>query len=334
MSDAQTFKTKDIGVCHYRTGRDSWKVGLWHYWLRVRGLITGLLLAGITMGTPWWWPNSWNWIAFPAVVEMPFSDIVVGASLAASIVIVVLFLYARSRALRSLECKDKLHEMSHIMRDAFCEVLKRTGARMSKHDLAHERRHLLDTSNSIAKSVVDYYMALTRAKCAGAVIRLAEDLPDDGKEETHFVSVGRAGSPDQARAESSEPILATEGIPKLFKASNGNANGVLFFEDLDKAIRHGAYKETENERQFTEDYKYVVAVPLNGFNGKKNDLIGMLTITGRSKKKILCVQHVDLLKAIGDRLAEHYTATIERLSATRRMPDLHNGDENKAESET
>jgi hypothetical protein len=323
MAEKTLSEPRDIGVHHYKTGRDSWKFGARHYWIRIRGLLTGLLLTVGTMGAPWWWQDRWSWQPLPDQVCIPIhlAGLILGLTL--TLIVVITFFYARARAQRSLECKDKLHAMSHIMRDSFCEVLLRTGARRSKHDLAHERRHLLSSSNDIAKAIVDYYKALTGAKCVGAVIRIAEDVPDDGKEESHYVSIGRAGSIDHTRAESSEPIMANEGIPKLFRSGKGGANGVLFFDDLEKAIRFGVYKETNNEKNYPDDYKCVIAVPLNGFDGHKKDLIGLLTITGRSKRKLLQVHHVDLLKAIGDRLAEHYSATIARLSASNRMPDLH-----------
>lgn len=323
MSENPPSEPRDIGVHHYKTGRDSWRFGARHYWIRFRGLLTGLSFTAVTMGSPWWWQDSWSWQPLPDQVTIPIhlTGLILGVTLAT--IVLTVFCYARTRAQRSLEVKDKLHAMSHIMRDSFCQVLVRTGSRRSKHDLAHERRHLLSSSNEIAKAVVDYYKALTGAKCVGAVIRIAEDVPDDGKEESHYVSIGRAGSIDHTRAESSEPIMANEGIPKLFRSGRGGANGVLFFDDLNKAIRFGVYKETENEKNYPNDYNCVIAVPLNGFDGQKKDLIGLLTITGRSKRSLLQVHHVDLLKAIGDRLAEHYSATIARLSASNRMPDLH-----------
>lgn len=320
-----SIESRDIGVYHYKTGRNSWKVGASHYWLRLRGLLTSLLLPSLTMGAPWWWPDKLS-IQPPEFIKLPFYVVMFIFSVTLAVILLIVFLYARSRARHSLDCKDKLHHMSHVMRDALCEVLDRTGARRSKHDLAHERRHLVNSSNDIAKSVADYYQVLTGAKCTAAVIRIAEDLPDDGKEESHYVSIGRGGAISQTRAKSSEPIKANEGIPKLFRSDEGGANGVLFFYDLEKAAHRGIYKVTNNEQNYPDDYDCVIAIPLNGHNGRKKDLIGILTITGRSKRKLLRVQHVDLLKAIGDRLAEHYSAVISRLSATQRLPDLQEKD--------
>lgn len=315
--------SSDIGVKHYKTGRDSWKVGFWHYWLRYRGLLTALALPVLTGGLPWWWPTHSELFEFPQTITVPLGQLSIALACTCALILFGVFLYARRRAQRSLTCKDKLHTMSHTMRDAYCELLARTGARMSKHDLAHEKQHIFTTSNAIAQSVVDYYQVLTGTTCVGAVIRLVEDIPGDGKDQSHYVAVGRAGSTDNTRAQSSEPIMSHEGIPKVFKDAKDGASGVLFFDNLEKAKRHQIYKETENERTFPGDYDCVIAVPLNGFDGQKKNLIGILTITGRSKRKMLRVQHVDLLKAIGDRLAEHYSATIARLSATKRLPDLY-----------
>jgi hypothetical protein len=154
-----------------------------------------------------------------------------------------------------------------------------------------------------------------------AVIRLAEDIPNDGQDSIHYVAIGRAGALDSNRAKSSEPIKVNEGIPKVFRSTRVGCNGVLFFHDLDKAIRHGIYKETINEKVNPNDYKCVIAVPINGFDGERKDLIGILTITARSKK-ILRVQHIDALRAIGDQLADYYSSTIVRLEGAKRMPAL------------
>jgi hypothetical protein len=323
MTETESLDVADIGIRHYKTGRDSWKVGFRHYWLRIRGLITGLAIMAATMGVPWWWQDDWKWQPIPSAVTLSVNRVAASLSSIALLLLVAVFIYARRRAQRSIECKDKLHAISHVMRDAYCDLLARTGARKSKHDILHEKRHLLDTSSAIAKSIVDYYKALTGASCVSAVIRLAEDPPEDGKNEAWFVAVGRAGSTDHTRGSTSEPIPMTEGIPKLFKSDKIGASGVLFIHDLDKAIRYGAYKETKNEKTFPNDYECVIAIPLNGYNGQRKDLIGLLTITGRARHKLLRVQHIDLLKAIGDRLAEHYSAVIARLSASSRMPELH-----------
>lgn len=317
-------KETDIGVRHYKTGSGGWQVGFSHYWLRLRGLFSALGLTVVTMGSPWWWPDGWGSWKNPATVTISvFWIALISTCLTVSLVLGP-FLYARKRAQRSVDCKDKLHIMSHTMRDAFCELLSRTVSRTKKHDPHHEKRHLIDSSNAIAQSIVEYLQSLTGSKCIGVVIRIADDEPNDGKDQSLFVAVGRAGSTNLTRAKTSEPIPGTEGIPKLFKSekfsSNGRSHGVLFFHDLKKAIDSGIYKQTDNERQFPEDYSCAIAIPLNGFNGEKMDLIGILTITARSKKALLKVHHVDLFKAIGDRLAEHYSATVARLATKNRMP--------------
>lgn len=330
MSSIPTNNQTDIGVRHYKNARDSWKVGSKHFWLRYRGLLFGICITVATMGMPWWWPSAWSWKPFPSEVTFHVARLALCLATAAVLVVIAIFVYARRRAQRSVFCKDRLHNMSHVMRDTFCELLKRTGARKSKHDLAHEKRHLLESSNAIAKSIADYYRVLTGCECIGVVIRLAADKPNDGIHQTFYISVGRAGAINQTRQDTTEPIQSSEGIPKLLRSKEINASGILFFDNISQAIRHGIYKETDNEKSFPDDYRYVIAVPLNGWNGTRKDLIGLLTITGRSSK-ILRVEHVDLLKAIGDRLAEHYAATVARLSATNRMPNLFSDNEQPAQ---
>lgn len=311
----------DIGLKHYKSGRDSWKVGYSHFLLRVRGFIAVSAFTLATMGSPWWWPSSWDFLNIPEEITISTSFVACMAVIGSLIVLFSLFLFARSRAQRSVECKDKWHSISHKMRDAFCGLLERTGARASKHDLGHEKRMLKNSANEISQSIVDYYKALTGAKCIGVAIRLAVDPPRDGVNQVFYTTVGRAGSISESRTNSSESIPASEGLPKLFRSAKAKASGVVYIHDLNLAIRYGLYKETANEKSFPNDYRYVIAVPLNGWNGRASSLIGLLTITGRSRR-ILAVQHVDLLKAIGDRLAEHYSTTVARLSASKRMPSF------------
>lgn len=314
-------KQPDVGITHYKSGRDSWKVGYSHYWLRVRGFITTALFVIFTMGIPWWWQPQWSNFKIPRTVTMATTEIAMISIVVCLILFAMIFFYARKRAQRSISCKDKWHSISHKMRDSFCSLLSRTGARKSMHDLAHERRHLVESANDITQSIVDYYQMLTHSHCIGAAIRLAVDPPKDGVNQIFYTTVGRAGSLNHSRINSSEPIAATEGLPKLFRSKEISGSGVIYIHDMQLAIRHGLYKDTDNEKSFSTDYDFVVAVPLNGWNGRKIDLIGILTITGRSRR-VLAVQHVDLLKAIGDRLAEHYSATVARLSASNRMPSF------------
>jgi hypothetical protein len=289
--------------------------------------MTGLLLSVAVMGVPWWWsylPDEWKSLDIPDTVQVSVRNTSIAGCLGTVILLIVAFTYARWRGQRSITVKALLHSMSHEMRDSICSMLQRTGARKSKHDLHHEAQHLISASNTIAERIVKYYGTLTRTDCVSAVIRLAADDPCDDNDMTHFVTVGRAGALDPKRKGGTQAIPENVGLPKLLGSEKINASGVVFIEDVKKATEHHLYVETQNEIDFPDDYNCIIAVPLNGWNGQKKTLIGILTIAGRNKSKLLCVHHIDLLKAIGDRLAEYYSFVVARLSASNRMPAIMN----------
>ena len=82
-----------------------------------------------------------------------------------------------------------------------------------------------------------------------------------------------------------------------------------------------AYHPTKNDNLHPDDFSSMVAAPINGWNGKQRDLIGIVSLTSRTGK-ILKVQHVDLFKYMADELALFYTSLISRLQSVGEMPTL------------
>lgn len=303
----------DIGAHHYTTGWDSWRVGSRHYWLRFRGLISVLTPNILLMGTPWWWEYIPIRVSFPETIAVNSVHFFVWTSIFLSAILALLFSYGRGRARRSIVIKECLHALSHEMRDSLCNLLQRTNCPLGGAIVSHETELLFQSSNSISDKVARYYSALIGDNSVSTVIRLVTDFPFDGNDNTFFSVVGRAGAQDPRRLERSEPIPSNEGLPKLLQSDAVGVNGVIYIHDLQKAIIHNIYKQTKNDRDFPSDYNCLIAVPLNGWNGTTKTLIGILTIGGRNPKKLLRVEHIDILKAIGDRLAEFYSSVVSTL---------------------
>lgn len=52
-------------VEHYIESRNAWQLGILGFFRRLRGIVLVSIFTIITMGTPFWWPNS-----FPSSYEV------------------------------------------------------------------------------------------------------------------------------------------------------------------------------------------------------------------------------------------------------------------------
>ena len=133
--------------------------------------------------------------------------------------------------------------------------------------------------------------------------------------------MGRSKNLNPNRSATTEPVSRKEGIPKLFLAEEKASQGILFIDDLQKASASGCYKQTRNDKLHGSDFSAMVVMPINGWNGLKKDLIGLVCVTSKSHK-LLQTRHVDLFKFTSDTIALFYVAVISRLQATGKMPHL------------
>lgn len=308
-------KKSEKGVTHWVDGFNSWQLGLSGFFLRLRGFLLSLPLAGV----PFWWPSKW-----PASVEIPTTSFMLyGFALSMTTVVGIVF-YVRHRVKRSLQIKSLLHSFTHEARDGIQAILERTQpkpGRPAKNDLLHERSHLLKFSDSIAETIAAYVRLFTGDSTAGCSIRLAQDVPGDGKDEIVYVTVGRSGNLNKNRAKTSEPIGRNEGIPKFFLGDSQACHGLLFYDDVKLAASHDLYKRTKNDAEFENDYSSMIVAPLNGWNGFNSDLIGLLCFTSKTSR-LLQPKQVDLFKFTADHLASCYMSMINSLQRVGRMPDL------------
>lgn len=315
----------DKGVKHWVDGRNSWKLGLSGFMTKFRGYFIGLCLALPVTGVPFWWPQK-----IPKIPEIPDTFTIEVATFSIHLTVLmfisltILFFYVRQRTHRSLEMKSELHKLTHVARDSICDLFKRTtqgkGGKASGREPYHEKKHLIEFSNNMCSIICRYFKTLIDDETLGCVIRLGVSDPKGDSKEIKYVTIGRSNL-NKNRSNTSEPIPRSMGIPKFFLHTDVSCQGVLFYDDLKKASANGAYLMQKNDTLYKDEISKLVVAPINGWNGKKNDLIGLLYITSKTKK-ILKPKHVDLIKFSADCLSLSYTSILSRLLTTGSLSQL------------
>lgn len=308
-----------IGVSHWVDGQKTWSLGIQGLLIRVRAYVFQIFLALPLLGVPFWWQNTW-----PTKIAFSTKSTIIHLGILLLVFSSIIFFYLRFRVRRSLRIKAGLHQLSHDLRDCLCDTLQQTAGRKgrpSKQNPIHHRKHLKSISDKAANLIAEYFEAITGDTTIGCAIRLAEDPISDGKDRVQYVTVGRSDRLNANRQKSSDPIPRNSGIPKFFLSDERACQGVLLYDDLAKATTHGAYHPTRNDKLHPDDFNAMVAAPLNGWNGRKKDLTGILCITSRTGG-ILKVSQIDLFKFTADHLSLFYTGLISRLQSIGEMPTL------------
>lgn len=213
-------------------------------------------------------------------------SVIVSSLIVLLIVFIALPLYARYHTQKSLKMKAKLHHLVHDSRDAVSELFRRVDlndrrsvrsmrTKRANKEPRHERKHLSDFSNRACETVADYFSTLLGDDTIGCAIRIGIADPLKSSDEIKYVTVGRSGVLNRGRSETSQPVPRSAGIPKFFLSDDVACKGILFYDDLDKAVANGAYLKTRNDEIYKDDIKTMVVAPLNGWNGVKADLIGL-----------------------------------------------------------
>lgn len=309
------------GVDHWVDGEGTWSLGIQGFLIQIKGVVLQALPTIPLMGAPFWWPAKEGG---KKIFLVDFNHILFATGILILILLISGAFYLRKRVKRSLKLKAQLHLFTHGLRDALNDTLERTNGkqgRPSTADPAHHRAHIRNISNKAAEAISEYLSTITGDDTVGCAIRLAQDKLGDGKDEIHYVTVGRSQRLNPNRGSTSESIARNEGIPKFFLADERSSQGILFFHDLVKATATGCYKTTRNDELHGNDFTSMVVMPLNGWNGKKKDLIGLVCVTSKNQKS-LQTRHIDLFKFTSDTLALFYVAVISRLQSVGKMPQL------------
>jgi hypothetical protein len=310
------------GFSHWVDGRPTWELGLAGFFTRLRAYLASSFLVGLPLaGVPFWWPQdaSGSFAVSPVMAILFLGG-------AGFLLFTVLFFYTRARTERSLEIKSKLHQLLAEANESLLALYQRHNqiAWNAPENAVHEGEHIIAVSKRLAEIIGQYFAALTGDRSAGAIICLATATVDQGKAGTVYSTFGRSGALNKGRGASSEPMPRDKGFAKFFLQSAVGCKGVLFIDDITKATAKDVYFRTKNDEVYKSDFKTLAVVPITGWNGSKEDLIGLLAITSRTGR-ILQPRHVDLMKFSGEVLGVFYSSFFAKLLVSGSLPRPFNG---------
>ena len=269
--------------------------------VRIRGQAGTLATTALLGGAPWWWPEKLGSVSISTARLISVSATAAGLTLAAAL------FYLRVRTIRSLQMKRELHMLAHFLRDA--NILIKT------RDLNID---IYSLSTELCNRIREYVSILIHRKYAiGVAIRIAAPAASG----TVFKTVGRAGL-NQHRQEGTTDLPSNQGVARLLRSDKGR-QGVLIYHDLQAAREAGAYEEQSNDRKYPDDIKTFIVAPINGWDGEKKAMIGLLYITspsmGTFKRK-----HTDSIGFVADSIALLYSelAIGDRRTRMERQYDL------------
>ncbi len=315
---------ENIGVTHYATGVDSWKLGITGYFLKKRGIISmSLFVAILILGLATWQKNN-QYYFIPIHQDLITTYLVYSILLSTFLIYLALAFYVKRRSIRSLKMKESLHHLLHKSRDEVCELIYRTnsfGKKKNSSNIEYERKIIESYSCSVCDNIKEYFTILTGDQTVTCAIRLAYIDPIKLEKKLAYATVGRCSNLNKNRKETSEPIPSDKGIPNFFSSEKINFQGVLFYDDLELASKKNAYLKTNNDIKYPDDIKSIIVAPLNGWNGEKKALIGLLYINSKTKK-ILQPIHTDLIAFTADTLSLSYSSIFSHLLYAKNMPEF------------
>ena len=293
-------------VEHYLEGRNAWQIGVLGYFIKLRGIITTLLLTFLTMGTPFWWPG-----ILPGSIMVNLKIYFAVFVLAFGGLCSFGFYYLQYRSIRSLDIKHLLHDFSHFLRDHQTKVYKSTPSKKG-HDYETEKFH--NYIEQICERTKDYFHRITGNHSIEAAIRIAVDESlVDGKHEIYYKTIGRSSGLSDQRKDSTTDIAANEGIPRFF--ADKNSRGILIYNDLEKASGINAYLLTDNDKTYKDEIKTMMVAPLNAWDGKRQSMIGILYVTSR-ESNVFSAKHIDTIRFVADMVAKAIGFTVINLKAS------------------
>lgn len=223
--------------------------------------------------------------------------------------------------------KASLHKFLHISRDEVCGLLKRnvkakkSTVKKRNNKTIHETKHFYDFSDKACSAIKEYFTIVTGDSSVSCAIRVASAIPEEEQGKIGYFTVGRSSNLHKDRGKTSEYIAKNEGIPEFFSNSDVPDQGLLFYYDLNLAAENKAYKKTKNDTTYNSEINTMIVAPINGWNGNKIDLIGLLYINSKTQK-ILKPKHAELVAVASDSLALTFTAMFARLHSINNMPEL------------
>ena len=305
-----------IGVTHVVDGTNTWKIGLSGFFKRLRGVYFSIGLSiFLTTGPPFWWPNNWKTL-IPSTITLNTSYVLWASVFLLTLTIAATLYYIRRRTQRLHLMSLKLHDLAHESRDYLCDLMRQTHVDPDVVGEIFEKTLFKHVSDKLCESIASYYRELIRDQSIGCAIRLGVVDASIANGEMVYVTVGRSTNMSKSRDATSKPIPRSQGIPHFFESEDRACQGALYYDDIDKAAASKAYTKTVNDEKFKHEIVSMVVVPINGWNGTKTDLIGLLYITSKTKKA-LNIRYLDYMKFGGDFVASIFTCIVSRLNSVR-----------------
>lgn len=212
----------------------------------------------------------------------------------------------RTNKRQEYDLGSTLHSINHNSRDAVCYLIEETS---NNSTYKCPPFYLEKTANTLCNELQSFFQILTNDPTIGCAIRIGVE---DREGNLKYVTIGRSSKLNPSREKTSIGLKRSEGIPHLFEIKNRGNKGVLFYDNIELASKNNAYIKGENDKRYKKDIKSMIVAPINGWNGYKYDLIGLLHLTSQTTK-ILDDRLVDIIQSNGDLLALTYTSMFSKI---------------------
>ncbi len=268
------------------------------------------------MGVPFWWPS-----VVPDSITIPIPLFFIFAATFSGLLLLFAFMYLRWRSNRSLEIKAALHTLSHEIRDEQNKVYRRVA---NKNDVnkSDEEVHLYEYCGRLSNLVSEFFKSQIINKGIEVGIRLAIESLDSSTTEIVYSTFGRSNGLNSKRSETTVDIPSNEGIPRFLIELN--CKGILIYNDLEAASDMKAFKMTPNDKEYKDEIVTMMVAPMNGWDGKKSSMIGLLYVTSR-KKGAFKAKHVDAMRFAADIVATSVAFTVNTLKNGGRIKAIKKG---------
>lgn len=209
------------------------------------------------------------------------------------------FFAFRRRTLRFLNMQEKLHQLSHQLRNEHSQLLQKLSskAKASPEDTLCFLAEVLEL-------IQGYVQIITNEKSIELAVRVALPHQEEQGNIIYQTLVRTPGLQESACFGGAVP--ANQGIPRYLIEERETCN-VLVYKDIRKALQEQVFQE--QGQVGTESISSLAVAPLRAWDGKKKSMIGMVYITSENKKTF-CEEHVDGLRFLADILSDALASSI------------------------
>jgi hypothetical protein len=305
------------GCSHWVDGKKTWELGFHGWMLKIRGLIVSIILVPLPLaGVPFWWPDK-----IPERLTISTNVALICLAVVLAVLMVFANQYARRRTFRSLEIKSTMHRLMHDSRDALTKLHEKSTKDISKDQIREALSEQIRMySNSACETVAHYMAILLNDSSIGCSIRIGIE---SNKGQIVYRTIGRSKIFNVNREKNSRGIPITHASPCMFlNTPEINCNGVIYYDDIEKAAARKAYEITPNDKSFYNDFDALAVAPINGWNGNSHHLIGLLCLTSKGRA-ILRIKHIDAIKFLADHFAIVYSSMFAVLNSANSMSNVN-----------